>query len=120
MHERQSLPLWSLSQHRRRDSRRARRRAVVAMQPFSYVLAADVRSASTLALDEPRSRFLAGGTTLVDLMKLDVEQPTQLIDITRLPLAEVTLFPDGALRIGAMVRNADLAHNEFVRTRFPM
>jgi xanthine dehydrogenase YagS FAD-binding subunit len=71
-------------------------------------------------LDEPRSRYLAGGTTLIDLMKLDVEQPVQLIDITRLPLAEVTLFPDGALRIGALVRNSDLAHNEFVRTRLPL
>ena len=90
------------------------------MQPFSYILASDVPSASTLALEEPRSRYLAGGTTLVDLMKLGVEQPTQLIDITRLPLADLTLFPDGALRIGAMVRNSDLAHNEFVRTRFPL
>lgn len=90
------------------------------MRPFSYVVAADARSASQLALDEPRSRYLAGGTTLVDLMKLDVEQPTQLIDISRLPLADVTLFPDGALRIGAMVRNSALAQNEFVRTRFPL
>ncbi|HKW46722.1 MAG TPA: xanthine dehydrogenase family protein subunit M [Gemmatimonadaceae bacterium] len=90
------------------------------MQPFSYILAADARAASRLALDEPQSRYLAGGTTLVDLMKLDVEQPTQVIDITKLPLGEVTLFPDGTLRIGAMVRNSDLAHNEFVRTRFPL
>lgn len=90
------------------------------MQPFSYILASDARAASKLALEEPRSRYLAGGTTLVDLMKLDVEQPIQVIDITRLPLGEVTLFPDGTLRIGAMVRNSDLAHNEFVRTRFPL
>ena len=90
------------------------------MQPFSYTLASDARTASRLALDEPRSRYLAGGTTLIDLMKLEVEQPAQLIDISRLPLAEVTLFPDGALRIGALVRNSDLAHNEFVRTRFPL
>ncbi len=90
------------------------------MQPFSYALVADARSASRLAIDEPRSRYLAGGTTLIDLMKLDVEQPTQLIDIGRLPLADVTRFPDGALRIGAMVRNSDLAHNESVRTSFPL
>ena len=90
------------------------------MQPFSYVVPADARSASQLALEEPRSRYLAGGTTLVDLMKLDVERPTQLIDISKLPLADVTLFPDGALRIGAMVRNSELAQNEFVRTRFPL
>src|SRR5690348_18112069 len=90
------------------------------MQPFAYAVAADVGSASRMALDEPGARYLAGGTTLVDLMKLDVEQPTQLIDITRLPLADVTLFPDGVLRIGAMVRNSDLAHHELVRTRFPV
>src|SRR5690242_20336273 len=53
-------------------------------------------------------------------MKLDVEQPTQLIDITALPLAEVTTLPSGALRIGAMVRNSDLAHNDEVRKRYPM
>ena len=90
------------------------------MQPFSYTLAADTQSASRLALEDPRSRYLAGGTTLVDLMKLDVEQPTQLIDIGRLPLADVALFPDGSLHIGATVRNSDLAHNETVRSRFPM
>jgi xanthine dehydrogenase YagS FAD-binding subunit len=53
-------------------------------------------------------------------MKLDVEQPTQLIDITSLPLGEVVLLGDGTLRVGAMVRNSDLAHNELVRTRYPV
>ena len=53
-------------------------------------------------------------------MKLDVEQPTQLIEITALPLAEITTLPNGALHVGAMVRNSDLAHNEDVRRRYPM
>ena len=77
-------------------------------------------AALRLAADDPKARYLAGGTTLVDLMKLDVEQPTQLIDITALPLADVTTLPNGALRIGSMVRNSDLAHNDEVRRRYPM
>ncbi len=90
------------------------------MQPFTYTTVADANAATRLAVADPRARYLAGGTTLVDLMKLDVEQPTQLIDITGLPLDEITALPDGVLRIGAMVRNSDLAHNELVRTRYPM
>ena len=90
------------------------------MQPFTYTTVADANAATRLAVADPRARYLAGGTTLVDLMKLDVEQPTQLIDITGLPLDEVTALPDGGLRIGAMVRNSDLAHNELVCARYPM
>ena len=90
------------------------------MHPFSFTTAESADAALRLAADDPRARYLAGGTTLVDLMKLDVEQPTQLIDITTLPLAEVTTLPNGALRIGAMVRNSDLAHNDEVRRRYPM
>ena len=90
------------------------------MHPFSFTTAESADAALRLAADDPRARYLAGGTTLVDLMKLDVEQPTQLIDITTLPLAEVTTLPNGALRIGAMVRNSDLAHNEEVRRRYLM
>ena len=90
------------------------------MQPFTYTTVADANAATRLAVADPRARYLAGGTTLVDLMKLDVEQPTQLIDITGLPLDEVTALPDGGLRIGAMVRNSDLAHNELVRARYPV
>jgi xanthine dehydrogenase YagS FAD-binding subunit len=90
------------------------------MQPFAYTAADDLQSATRLAVADRRARYLAGGTTLVDLMKLDVETPTQLIDITRLPLAEIVAQADGGLRIGALVRNADLAHNEAVRERFPV
>src|SRR2546423_2089153 len=90
------------------------------MQPFTYTTVADANAATRLAVADPRARYLAGGTTLVDLMKLDVEQPTQLIDITGLPLDEITALSDGGLRIGAMVRNSALAHNELVRARYPM
>ena len=90
------------------------------MHPFSYTTADSATAALRLASDDPRARYLAGGTTLVDLMKLEVEQPTQLIDITALPLTEIATLPSGALRVGALVRNSDLAHNEEVRRRYPM
>jgi xanthine dehydrogenase YagS FAD-binding subunit len=60
-------------------------------------------------------RFVAGGTTLLDLMKLNVETPTRLIDINRLPLDKVEATPDGGLKIGATVRNSDLAHDPTVQ-----
>jgi xanthine dehydrogenase YagS FAD-binding subunit len=90
------------------------------MQPFTYTTADDAQLALRLASAEPQARYLAGGTTLIDLMKLDVEQPLHLIDITALPLAEIVELPDGTLRVGAMVRNSDFAHNELVRRRFPV
>jgi xanthine dehydrogenase YagS FAD-binding subunit len=61
------------------------------------------------------ARFIAGGTTLVDLMKLNVETPARLIDINRLPLGKIEALPDGGLRIGATVRNSDLAHHPAVQ-----
>jgi xanthine dehydrogenase YagS FAD-binding subunit len=60
-------------------------------------------------------RLVAGGTTLIDLMKLDVETPKQVVDINRLDLGQIEKQSDGALRIGALVRNSDLADNEIVR-----
>ncbi len=60
-------------------------------------------------------RFVAGGTTLIDLMKLNVETPARLIDINRLPLDKVEATPDGGLKIGATVRNSDLAHHPAVQ-----
>ena len=90
------------------------------MQPFTYSAANDPGDATRLAASEGGARYLAGGTTLVDLMKLHVEQPTRLIDINKLPLAEVTELPDGTVRVGAMVRNSDLAHHAIIRTRYPV
>lgn len=65
-------------------------------------------------------RFVAGGTTLLDLMKLDVERPQQVVDINRLPLASVETRPDGGLMIGALVRNADLANHPLVIRNYPV
>ncbi len=65
-------------------------------------------------------KFVAGGTTLVDLMKLDVERPAAVIDINDLPLAEVTRTPDGGLRIGALARNSDVANHPDVVRDYPL
>jgi xanthine dehydrogenase YagS FAD-binding subunit len=63
-------------------------------------------------------RFIGGGTTLIDLMKLNVEQPQTLIDINRLPLDKIEALPDGGLTIGAVARNSDLAYHPLVRKNY--
>src|SRR5262249_50403925 len=68
----------------------------------------------------PDAMYVAGGTNLVDLLKLGVEAPQVLVDLTRLPLDLITSRPDGSLRIGATVRNSDLAADEETRRRFPV
>src|SRR5579862_4701769 len=82
------------------------------MQTFQYVKAASIEKA--LAAGNS-GKFIAGGTTLVDLMKLNVETPSGLVDINLLPLDKVERQPSGGLRIGAMVRNSDLAWNADVQ-----
>jgi xanthine dehydrogenase YagS FAD-binding subunit len=64
------------------------------------------------------TRYVAGGTTLIDLMKLNVERPRRVIDINKLPLNQIEKQPDGSLRIGALVRNSDLAYNETVQRNY--
>ena len=87
------------------------------MERFQYTRARTVSEAigigaqSTTAQQGAPVRFLAGGTTLVDLMKLNVEHPTRVVDINHLALNTVERAPDGSLRIGALVRNAALAHD---------
>ncbi|WP_030760329.1 MULTISPECIES: FAD binding domain-containing protein [unclassified Streptomyces] len=89
------------------------------MKPFAYVRATSLQEAVAAHARRPGSRYLGGGTNLVDLMKHGVETPTTLIDISRLPLDQVEELPDGGLRIGATVPNADLAAHPLVRSRYP-
>ncbi|NEC71435.1 FAD binding domain-containing protein, partial [Streptomyces rochei] len=89
------------------------------MKPFAYVRAGSVQEATDAFAAHPGARYLGGGTNLVDLMKLGVEAPTALVDVTRLPLDAVEELPDGALRVGATVRNSDLAAHPAVRDRWP-
>ncbi|HEY2247338.1 MAG TPA: xanthine dehydrogenase family protein subunit M [Pseudolabrys sp.] len=87
---------------------------------FGYARANDVAEAVRLIAADPNAKFIAGGTNLVDLMKEDVERPTSLIDITRLPLTKVEETSGGGLRIGALVPNSDLAFHPLIVQRYPM
>ena len=87
---------------------------------FEYVRASSVADAIRHIAAQPGAKFIAGGTNLVDLMKEEVERPTRLIDITRLPLNSVEAMADGRLRIGALVPNSDLAYHPLIEQRYPM
>src|SRR5262249_17245940 len=87
---------------------------------FHYARANDVTDAVRQIAGDPNAKFVAGGTNLIDLMKMDVERPTKLIDITRLPLKQVENTPAGGLRIGALVLNTDLAYHPLVEERYPV
>lgn len=89
------------------------------MRIFDYQRAESPEQAVSAA-HAPDTRFIAGGTNLLDLMKLQVETPARLVDISRLPLTSIDATPEGGLRIGAMVRNSDLAANMRVRTNYPL
>ena len=89
------------------------------MRSFTYERASDI-AAATQAASQPGAAFIAGGTNLLDLMKVDVERPRHLVDVSRLPLRDVVDTPDGGLRIGALVSNADLAADSRVRQRYPV
>lgn len=109
------------------------------MQPFRYTVPADEDAALAIVAAEEQAMFVAGGTSLIDLMKLDVlpirvpgprpdsadvlnteiQTPVHLVDITALPLNEMTQFRDG-IRIGALARNSDVAQHTLVRERYPM
>jgi xanthine dehydrogenase YagS FAD-binding subunit len=91
------------------------------MNPFTYTRAADAQAAVHGLATNPGARLLGGGTNLVDLMKMGVERPRQLLDINRLPLAQVAELPNGGgIRIGALVRNSDLAEHPLVTARYPV
>lgn len=90
------------------------------MKAFTYERATDPASAAKAAAETPGARFLAGGTNLLDLMKLEIETPTRLIDISRLPLTGIEETPEGGLKIGAMATNAAVASDRRVRERYPL
>lgn len=90
------------------------------MKPFDFHRAEDVGDALTTWSAGGRARYLAGGTNLVDHMRLGIESPELLVDVSRLPLDRIEDLPDGGLRIGATVRNSDLAADPRVRRRYPV
>jgi xanthine dehydrogenase YagS FAD-binding subunit len=85
------------------------------MKPFTYERATSPQDAAARASKTQGAKFIAGGTNLLDLMKLQIETPSHLIDVNELGLDKVEATPEGGLRIGALVRNTDLAANERVR-----
>src|SRR3981081_4273564 len=87
---------------------------------FQYPRATDLADAVRQIAADPTAKFIAGGTNLIDLMKDDVERPSRLIDISRLPLKTVDETADGGLRIGALVPNSDLAYHPLVEQRYPI
>src|SRR4030081_1155481 len=87
---------------------------------FQYARANDVADAVRHIATDPTAKFIAGGTNLIDLMKEDVERPSLLIDISRLPLKTVEETAGGGLRIGALVPNSDLAYHPLIEQRYPL
>ncbi|MBI0538572.1 xanthine dehydrogenase family protein subunit M [Roseomonas sp. KE2513] len=85
------------------------------MRPFTYERASTPAEAAAIAAHREGARFIAGGTNLLDLMKLGIETPAHLIDVNGLSLDKIEPTPEGGLRIGALVRNTDLAADERVR-----
>src|SRR4051812_40566301 len=85
------------------------------MKSFTFERARSPAEAAASAAKTGGAKFVAGGTNLLDLMKLEIEQPTHLIDVNGLALDKIETTPEGGLRIGALVRNTDLAAHERVR-----
>ena len=95
------------------------------MRPFDYSAAHTTADAMQAVATDANARFIAGGTNLVDLMKLDVESPRKVVDINALAasdpsLSQVTALSGGGVRIGALVRNSDLAWNSTIKERYPV
>jgi xanthine dehydrogenase YagS FAD-binding subunit len=96
------------------------------MHTFEFIRPKDPASAIATAATAKTAqqgadiRFVAGGTTLIDLMKLNVETPARVLDINRFPLDKIETMPDGGLKIGATVRNSDLAHHPLVQSSYPV
>jgi xanthine dehydrogenase YagS FAD-binding subunit len=90
------------------------------VKPFRYERAADVAGAVTMLAEAPQGAYLAGGTNLVDLMKLEVATPDLLVDVRHLTSDRIEELPDGTVRIGAAVANSDLAADHRIRRRYPV
>ena len=90
------------------------------MNDFGYLRPETLDQAVMAIAADPAAKVIAGGTNLIDLMKYNVERPERVIDITRLPLREITETESGGLLIGALVPNSDLAYDERIQSRYPL
>ena len=89
------------------------------MRPFKYTRASDAAGAARAVAANPRAKFLAGGTNILDLMKEDVERPTELVDLTRLKLSDIKAA-GGGVSIGALAKNTDTANHPLIRRDYPL
>ena len=90
------------------------------MYPFTIVKAKTNADAISAVGANNKSKYIGGGTNLVDLMKMNIEQPSQLVNITALPLQKIETLHNGNVRIGALVRNSDLAYDATISKRYPL
>ena len=90
------------------------------MNPFVYARAENKEEALKIKSEHVNSKFIGGGTNLVDLLKLHIETPDNIIDINALPFNKIEELPNGNLLIGALVRNSDLAWHPLASKRFPV
>jgi xanthine dehydrogenase YagS FAD-binding subunit len=90
------------------------------MNPFTYVQPQELNASVEQVRRAQGATFLAGGTNLLDLMKIGVMTPDVLVDVRKLPLTQVEELPDGGLRLGALARNSDVANHPLVRERYPV
>jgi xanthine dehydrogenase YagS FAD-binding subunit len=89
------------------------------MEPFKFIKAQNNNNA-ILAASVADAKFIAGGTNIIDLMKLDIEKPHQVIDINKLQLDRIETLSNGSIRIGALVKNSDLAYNSTIIKNYPV
>jgi xanthine dehydrogenase YagS FAD-binding subunit len=90
------------------------------MNPFAYSRPTDAKEAVTAISGKTQGKFLGGGTNLIDLMKMGVETPNELVDINRLPLAQIEELLNKRVRIGALARNSDVAEHDLIKRRYPV
>src|SRR3954468_13639429 len=90
------------------------------MNTFTYGRVDDLSAAVSEISGNGATKLIAGGTNLIDLMKENVERPARLVDINRLPLAEIRPGPAGGLRLGALATNTDVAYHPEVERRYPL
>jgi xanthine dehydrogenase YagS FAD-binding subunit len=90
------------------------------MHPFTFTKVTDNKSAISITSGNARSKYLGGGTNLIDLIKMNIEKPELLVDITGLDLKKIETLPNGNVRIGSLVRNSDLAYDTTIMSRYPL
>jgi xanthine dehydrogenase YagS FAD-binding subunit len=90
------------------------------MRPFQYQRPNDAKAAVSVVASNPSAKFLGGGTNLVDLMREGIERPSHLVDLGRLPLAELQRLPNGGVRIGAAAKNSDIANHPLILQLYPL